>query len=75
MTPTAMTPASKMRVVTNAEREALVLSLEDREQRDRRSDAGQSDDDLQKAAQQDGGRGAGADDEVRVGLHLVVQGK
>src|SRR6185436_20988235 len=55
-----------------AERHALVLSLEHRIERDGGADAGEGDDDLEKAAPERAGVGAGADDEV-LGRYRAVE--
>src|SRR5689334_14912002 len=58
-----------------AEREAFVLPLDHRVQRDGGADAGQRDDHLQEAAHQYARVGAGAEDPVPVVLHRAVEGE
>jgi hypothetical protein len=56
-----------------AKREAFVLPLDHRVQRDGRADAGQRDDHLQEAAHEHASVGAGAEDPVPVVLHRAVE--
>ena len=58
-----------------AERDAFVLPLDHRVQRDGGADAGQGDDHLEEAADQDAGVAAGAEDPVPVVLHGAVEGE
>ena len=57
------------------EREAFVLPLDHRVQRDGGADAGQRHDHLQEAAHQHAGAGAGAEDPVPVVQHRAVDGE
>ena len=58
-----------------AERDAFVLPLDHRVQRDGGADAGQGDDHLEEAAHEHGSVAAGAEDPVLVVLHGAVEGE
>jgi len=58
-----------------AERDAFVLPLEDRVQRDSGADAGQGDDHFEEAAHEQASVGAGTEDPVPVVRHGAVEGE
>ena len=58
-----------------AQRDAFVLPLDHRVQRDGRADAGQGDDHLEEAAHEHASVGAGAEDPAPAVLHGAVEGE
>ena len=68
-----MMAASRSPRADEAQRDSLVLPLDHRVQRDGGADAGEGDDHIEEAADEDGGVRSRADDVVRIVQHRAVQ--